>query len=125
MFCTQCEAEGFRRITFSQDRPDVMATYRVRLEAPKSFPVLLSNGNFIGSGDVPPTPSSSYPDLPRHYAIWKDPFPKPAYLFALVVGDLGSITDTFTTMSGREVALQLFSEHNNVGQLDHAMVSLK
>lgn len=118
MFCTQCEAEGFRRITYYLDRPDVMAPFRVRLEASKeSCPILLSNGNKVDSGDSQVDPS-------RHWALWDDPFNKPAYLFALVAGDLGYISDTFTTKSGREVQLQIFSEHKNVGQLQHAMESV-
>eukprot|EP00472_Partenskyella_glossopodia_P010912 CAMPEP_0197537250 /NCGR_PEP_ID=MMETSP1318-20131121/56281_1 /TAXON_ID=552666 /ORGANISM="Partenskyella glossopodia, Strain RCC365" /LENGTH=960 /DNA_ID=CAMNT_0043095375 /DNA_START=107 /DNA_END=2992 /DNA_ORIENTATION=+ len=116
-YCTQCEAEGFRRITYHLDRPDVMAKYRVRVEADKSWPVLLSNGNMIDSGDVA---GSS-----RHFAVFEDPFPKPSYLFAVVVGNLGKISDTFTTMSGRKVELNVFSEPENVDALDHAMESLK
>jgi len=114
---TQCEAEGFRKITWFGDRPDIMATFRVRLEADSStYPVLLGNGNRIESGELPGG---------RHYAVWDDPFPKPSYLFALVAGDLGSIEETFTTRSGREVALKIYSERENLGQLDHAMSSLK
>ncbi|MFK5956343.1 MAG: aminopeptidase N [Planctomycetota bacterium] len=117
MFCTQCEAEGFRRITFFLDRPDVMSAYTVRIEGAKQdFPVLLSNGNCIASGDL---------DHGMHYTVWQDPFVKPSYLFALVAGDLGSISDSFTTASGREVALHVFTEHENVKQLDFAMESLK
>ncbi|MCP4093689.1 MAG: aminopeptidase N [Planctomycetes bacterium] len=117
MFCTQCEAEGFRRITFFPDRPDVMTTFTVRIEADqKAFPVLLSNGNQIEAGQV---------DGGRHFAVWQDPFKKPSYLFALVAGDLGSISDSFTTASGREVSLHIYTEHRNVDQLDYAMLSLK
>lgn len=116
MFCTQCEAEGFRRITYFQDRPDVMAVYTVRLEADKKFNVLLANGNFVEGGELPHE---------RHFAVWKDPWPKPSYLFAVVAGDLGSITDTFKTASGRKVHLEVFSERNNVDQLAHSMSSLK
>ena len=117
MFCTQCEAEGFRRITFFPDRPDVMTTFTVRIEADKeAFPVLLSNGNLVDSGPA---------DNNRHFAVWQDPFKKPSYLFALVAGDLGSISDSFTTASGREVALHIYSEHRNNDQLDYAMASLK
>lgn len=116
-YCTQCEAEGFRRITWSLDRPDVMTTYRVRLEASRSScPVLLSNGNCVEQGDLVDG---------RHYAIWEDPFPKPSYLFAVVAGDLGLLRDQFTTMSGREVDLRVYSEHHNVDRLEHAMESLK
>ncbi len=114
---TQCEAEGFRKITWFLDRPDVMAVYRVRLEADKArFPVLLANGNRIDSGEL---------EGNRHYVVWDDPFPKPSYLFALVAGDLGSIEDRYPTLSGREVALKIYSERENLGRLDHAMDSLK
>ena len=117
MFCTQCEAQGFRRITFSQDRPDVLATYRVTMEADKaSYPVLLSNGNLIDSADL---------DGGRHRAVWHDPFPKPTYLFALVAGDLGALKDSFTTASGREVALAIWTEHGNEPRCAYAMDSLK
>ena len=96
IYCTQCEAEGFRRITYFLDRPDVLATYTVRIEAdPHEAPVLLSNGNLVERGVLD--------GGKRHYAMWHDPFPKPCYLFALVGGDLGSIASTFRTMSGREV----------------------
>ncbi|CAM9158816.1 unnamed protein product [Ectocarpus sp. 6 AP-2014] len=125
-FCTQCEAEGFRRITFAQDRPDVMSTFSVRLNAWPSgdFPVMLSNGN----NPVPPTLIPSPPGgekVDKSYAIWEDPIPKPSYLFALVAGDLGSIKSTFVTKSGRKVKLEIFSEKENVDQLDWAMESLK
>lgn len=118
MYCTQCEALGFRRITYYPDRPDNMAVFeRVRIEADKaSYPVLLSNGNLMESGDA---------GNGRHYAVWKDPFPKPSYLFATVAGNLGSLEDKFTTMSGREVKLQLYSEPENVDKLYYAMDSLK
>ncbi|AJD52408.1 aminopeptidase N [Thalassospira xiamenensis M-5 = DSM 17429] len=116
-FCTQCEAEGFRRITYFPDRPDVMATYKVTIHADKaSCPVLLSNGNLINSGDL---------DGNRHYAVWEDPFPKPSYLFALVAGDLACVEDSFKTMSGRDVALRIFVEHGNEDRCDYAMDSLK
>ena len=117
MFCTQCEAEGFRRITYFLDRPDVMARFSTRIEADKAaFPVLLSNGNLV-----------SYEDLPdgRHLAVWDDPFPKPSYLFALVAGDLGRVEDSFITASGREVALAIHTEPEHVDQCAHAMASLK
>jgi len=114
---TQCEAEGFRKITWFGDRPDVMATFQVRLEADKrQYPVLLGNGNLAESGDLPDG---------RHYAVWNDPFPKPSYLFAVVAGDLECIQDTFTTASGRDVKLKIYSERDNLGQLGHAMDSLK
>lgn len=117
-YCTQCEAEGFRRITWFLDRPDIMTCYQVRIEADRSScPVLLSNGNLIESGDCE--------ESGRHYAVWQDPFPKPSYLFALVAGDLGHIHDRYTTCSGREVDLYIYSEHRNVDRLDHAMNSLK
>lgn len=116
-FCTQCEAEGFRRITYFPDRPDVMATYKVTINANKeSCPVLLSNGNLIDSGDL---------DCGRHFAVWEDPFPKPSYLFALVAGDLACVEDSFKTMSSRDVALRIFVEHGNEDRCDYAMDSLK
>jgi len=119
LLCTQCEAMGFRRITYHLDRPDVLTKYRVRLEADKDiFPVLLSNGNQVDAGPVPNDPR-------RHFAVWEDPFLKPSYLFALVAGDLGSIHSTYTTTSGREVKLGIFSDKENSGKLDHAMYSLK
>ncbi len=117
IFCTQCEAEGFRRITWFQDRPDVMTTFRVRIEADKAtYPQLLSNGNPMTAGDL---------DGGRHWVLWDDPFPKPSYLFALVAGDLGLLEDHYTTRSGRRVALRIYSEHENIDQCHHAMVSLK
>ncbi len=117
IFCTQCEAEGFRRITYFLDRPDVLATYTTRIEAEKSkYPTLLSNGNLISHGDLAGG---------KHFAVWNDPFPKPCYLFALVAGDLGSIHDTFTTMSGRKVDLRIFVEHGNEPKAVYAMDSLK
>ncbi|GAA0527383.1 aminopeptidase N [Rhizomicrobium palustre] len=117
MFCTQCEAEGFRRITYFLDRPDVLAVYTTRIEADrKLYPVLLSNGNLITKGDLPGG---------RHFAVWRDPFPKPCYLFALVAGDLGRIEDEFVTMSGRKVDLKIFVEHGNENKALYAMDSLK
>lgn len=118
MYCTQCEAMGFRRITYYPDRPDNMAVFqRVRIEADKErYPILLSNGNLVEEGEA---------ENGRHYAVWSDPFPKPSYLFATVAGNLGSIADAFTTMSGRKVKLQLFSEPENVDKLYYAMDSLK
>jgi aminopeptidase N len=116
-YCTQCEAEGFRRITYFLDRPDVMATYSTRIEADKAqAPVILSNGNLTESGDLPGG---------RHYAVWKDPFPKPSYLFALVGGRLASIEDRFVTMSGREIALKIYVEPGNEDRCGYAMDSLK
>ncbi len=116
-FFTQCEAEGFRKITYFQDRPDVMATYTVRLAADKThFPVLLSNGNLIDSGDLPEN---------RHYAVFEDPFRKPSYLFALVAGDLVCQEETFRLADGRDVLLQVWVEHGNLDKTAHAMASLK
>lgn len=116
-FCTQCEAQGFRTITYFFDRPDVLTTYTTRLQADKAqYPVLLSNGNRIESGDL---------EGGKHYAVWQDPHPKPCYLFALVAGDLACIEDQFTTASGREVTLQIFVEHHNQDKCDHAMRSLQ
>ena len=117
-YCTQCEAEGFRRITYFLDRPDVMAVYTTRIEADKGeTPVLLSNGNLIAQGDVPGTG--------RHFAVWHDPFPKPCYLFALVGGELACVSDSFTTMSGRNVALRIYVEPGKEARSLHAMDSLK
>lgn len=116
MYCTQCEAEGFRKITYYLDRPDVMSEFTTTIVAEKKFPVLLSNGNLIAQGD-----SGEH----RHYATWHDPFKKPAYLFALVAGDLAHINDSFTTCSGREVALKIFVEPKDLDKCAHAMTSLK
>ena len=115
-YCTQCEAEGFRRITYYPDRPDVMTTFTVRVQADKKFPVLLSNGNLMEKGEL---------SEGRHYAIWNDPFPKPCYLFALVAGDLTEIHDTFKTKSGHKVDLYIYVRHGDEGQCAHAMESLK
>jgi aminopeptidase N len=118
IYCTQCEAEGFRRITYFPDRPDVMAVYTTRIEAGKAeAPVLLANGNLTASGDVPGTS--------RHFAVWQDPFPKPSYLFALVGGNLGCVADSFTTMSGRKVALKIYVEPGKEARCAYAMDSLK
>jgi aminopeptidase N len=117
MFCTQCEPEGFRRITWFIDRPDVMARYSVRLEADRErYPVLLSNGNPRESGELPGG---------RHYAVWEDPFPKPSYLFALVAGDLEWVEDWHRTPSGREVRLRIYVDRGNTDKCAHAMQSLK
>ncbi|HEY3779375.1 MAG TPA: aminopeptidase N [Rhizomicrobium sp.] len=117
IFCTQCEAEGFRRITYFLDRPDVLAVYTTRIEADSArFPVLLSNGNPVERGDLPGG---------RHFAVWQDPFPKPCYLFALVAGNLGHIADEFFTRSGRRVALRIYVEHGNEPRALYAMDSLK
>ncbi|MCR9257260.1 MAG: aminopeptidase N [Alphaproteobacteria bacterium] len=117
VFTTQCEAEGFRRITYFVDRPDNMALFTTRIEAGKACcPVLLSNGNLVESGDLPEG---------RHYAVWDDPFRKPSYLFALVAGDLAEVADVYTTGSGRKVDLKIFVEHGNEDRCGHAMESLK
>ena len=117
MLCTQCEAEGFRRITFFPDRPDVLSKYRVRMEGDaKAFPILLSNGNRVASGEGADG---------RHWAEWEDPFPKPCYLFALVAGDLQANRDSFTTMSGRKVDLFIWVREADLPKTAHAMASLK
>jgi aminopeptidase N len=117
MLCTQCEAQGFRRITFFPDRPDVLSKYRVRMEADKSqFPILLTNGNCVDSGEA---------EGGRHWAEWEDPFPKPCYLFALVAGDLKANRDSFTTMSGRQVDLGIWVREADLPKTAHAMASLK
>jgi aminopeptidase N len=117
MFCTQCEAQGFRKITYFPDRPDVMAKFSVTIIAERSrYPVLLSNGNMVSVGILKKN---------RHWVKWEDPFPKPAYLFALVAGQLLAVDDTFTTQSGREVKLQIFVEEQDVDKCAHAMQSLK
>ncbi len=116
-WCTQCEPEGFRRITYYLDRPDVLAPFKVRMSAPRELaPVLLANGNLVDQGDLGDG---------MHYAVWEDPFLKPAYLFALVAGDLGSTTDSFTTMSGRKVALGIYCTHGKESECLYAMDSLK
>ncbi|MBF0614023.1 MAG: aminopeptidase N [Magnetococcales bacterium] len=117
LLCTQCEAEGFRKITFYPDRPDVMARFTVRIEADQSaYPVLLSNGNRIDAGMLPEN---------RHYVVWEDPFPKPSYLFAVVAGRLACHAGTFTTASGRSVDLQIWVEPENIDRCQHALDSLK
>lgn len=117
MYCTQCEAEGFRRITYYPDRPDVMATFKVTVIGDaQQEPVLLANGNPVDQGTV---------ESGRHFVTWEDPHPKPCYLFALVAGDLTKVEDHFTTMSGRHVTLQLWVEQENLDKTDHAMASLK
>ncbi|HMA72117.1 MAG TPA: M1 family aminopeptidase, partial [Xanthobacteraceae bacterium] len=118
IYCTQCEAEGFRRITYFPDRPDVMAVYTTRIEAEKAdAPVLLANGNLVASGDVPGSM--------RHFAVWHDPFPKPSYLFALVGGKLACVEDRFRTMSGREVTLRIYVEPGKQSRCVYAMDALK
>ncbi|MCO2636945.1 aminopeptidase N, partial [Pseudomonas aeruginosa] len=115
-FFTQCEAEGFRRITYFLDRPDVMASYTVVLRADKAaYPVLLSNGNLVDSGDLPDG---------RHFAKWEDPFRKPSYLFALVAGKLVAIEERITTGSGKEKLLQVWVEPADLDKTRHAMDSL-
>lgn len=117
VYCTQCEAEGFRRITYFPDRPDVLAVYTVNIIADKAgCPLLLSNGNFLGG--------AGYGEG-KHFAAWFDPHPKPSYLFALVAGDLGVVEDTFTTMSGREVTLKIYVEHGKEPRAAYAMDALK
>ncbi|WP_320044975.1 aminopeptidase N [uncultured Desulfobacter sp.] len=117
ILCTQCEAQGFRNITPYPDRPDVMAPFTCTIIADKTrYPVLLSNGNPIKSGDL---------DNNRHFAVWEDPFKKPCYLFALVAGDLAVLKDRFSTASGRDVALKIYSEKENISLCSHAMTSLK
>lgn len=116
IYCTQCESEGFRRITYYPDRPDVMTTFRVRIEADKtSLPVLLANGNLIESGDLPEG---------RHFAVWEDPFKKPAYLFALVAGPLAHIEDHYRTMMGRDVTLRIYTRPADIDQASWGMTSL-
>lgn len=117
MLCTQCEAEGFRRITYYLDRPDVLSTFTTKIiAAKKEFPLLLSNGNKVDAGDL---------ESGRHYVIWYDPFLKPCYLFALVAGDLAHVTDQFTTMSGRQVGLDIFVEHGDENYCVFAMQAMK
>ena len=117
MYCTQCEAEGFRDITYYLDRPDVMSEFTTKVIADRAqYPVLLSNGNPIERGEL---------DGGRHFVTWHDPFKKPAYLFALVAGTLSCVDDSFTTLSGRQVALQIFVEEKDLDKCAHAMLSLK
>ncbi len=116
-FCTQCEAEGFRRITYYLDRPDVLSRFTTTIDADREhFPVLLSNGNLIEEIDL---------GGGRHRAVWEDPFPKPSYLFALVAGPLKSINAKFETCSGRNVSLHIYTEAHNISKCEHAMTSLK
>ncbi|WKT62284.1 aminopeptidase N [Microbulbifer thermotolerans] len=116
MYCTQCEAEGFRKISYYPDRPDVMSKFTTTIVAPRQYPVLLSNGNEIERGAT---------EDGRHFVTWEDPFAKPAYLFALVAGDLQRVEDSYTTASGRQVTLQIYTEAKNIGKCAHAMRSLK
>ena len=116
-FCTQCEAEGFRKITYYPDRPDVLARFTTTIEADKSrYPVLLSNGNPVDAGNL---------ENGRHWALWDDPFPKPSYLFALVAGDLAHVEDQYLTASGRRVRLRIYVEAHNLEKCEHAMRALK
>ena len=117
LFCTQCESEGFRKMTYYLDRPDVMAKFTTKIIADKStYPILLSNGNLISHGDLKNN---------LHFAEWQDPFRKPCYLFALVAGDLACVSDTFTTMSGRNVDIKVYVEKNDEDKTAHAMQSIK
>jgi aminopeptidase N len=117
LFCTQCEAEGFRRITFFPDRPDVLSVYTTKISADKTqYPTLLSNGNLIDKGDS---------ENGRHWVVWQDPFKKPSYLFALVAGDLACVKDTYQTCSGRNIDLRIYVEPGNEDKCFHAMSSLK
>lgn len=118
MFVTQCEPEGFRKITFYPDRPDVLAIFTTRLEADKRYPTLLANGNLIEAGEVAEAPD-------RHYAIWHDPTNKPSYLFACVVADLDVLTDSYTTSEGREVLLEVYAKSADIDKCDVAMQALK
>ena len=116
-FCTQCEAEGFRNITYYLDRPDVMAIFTCKVIADKTqFPSLLSNGNKIDSGDLPNG---------QHFVTWHDPFPKPCYLFALVAGSFDLLSDSYITQSGKEVSLEIYVDKGNLVKATHAMASLK
>jgi aminopeptidase N len=115
-YCTQCEAEGFRKITWFADRPDVLARYTVRIAAPRAFPRLLSNGNLIETGELADG---------RHFAVWNDPFPKPCYLFALVAGELDVLEDAFVTAGGRQVALRIYVDPGMAPRAAYAMDSLK
>lgn len=114
-FCTQCEAEGFRRITYYMDRPDILAKFTTTVIADKKYPSLLSNGNRVEEGTL---------ENGRHWVKWQDPHPKPAYLFALVAGEFDVLTDSYTTQSGREVALEIFVDKGNLDRAPHAMTSL-
>lgn len=117
MYCTQCEAEGFRRITYYLDRPDVMSSFTTTIKADKTkYPILLANGNLKEKGDL---------DNYRHYATFEDPFKKPCYLFAIVAGDLIGVFDTYITFSGRLITLQLYTEHKNLDKTAHAVEALK
>jgi len=117
MYCTQCEAEGFRKITYYLDQPDVMSVFSTTIIADKEkYPILLSNGNLVDQGES---------DVGRHWVKWEDPFKKPAYLFALVAGDLACVNDSFTTVSGKNVAIKIYVEEKDLDKCGHALVSLK
>ena len=118
MFVTQCEPEGFRKITFYPDRPDVLAIFTTRLEADKRYPTLLANGNLIEAGEIADAPE-------RHYAIWHDPTNKPSYLFACVVADLNVLTDSYTTSEGRDVLLEVYAKSADIDKCDVGMQALK
>ena len=115
-YCTQCEAEAFRRITFFFDRPDVLSVFKVKIIAEKTdFPVLLANGNPQKSGELADG---------KHFAIWDDPHPKPSYLFALVAGKLEQVSGEFITMSGKKVALNILAEPHNIDKCEYALGAL-
>ena len=118
MFVTQCEPEGFRKITFYPDRPDVLAIFTTRLEADKRYPTLLANGNLVEAGEVADAPE-------RHYAIWQDPTNKPSYLFACVIADLDVLTDSYTTSEGRNVLLEVYAKSADIDKCDVGMQALK
>ncbi|WP_284719830.1 aminopeptidase N [Psychrobacter pocilloporae] len=118
MFVTQCEPEGFRKITFYPDRPDVLAIFTTRLEADKRYPTLLANGNLVEAGEVADAPE-------RHYAIWQDPTNKPSYLFACVIADLDVLTDSYTTSEGRDVLLEVYAKSADIDKCDVGMQALK
>lgn len=115
-FCTQCEAEGFRKITFFPDRPDVLARYTVRIEADRAWPRLLANGNLVEHGEL---------EGGRHWAVWRDPFPKPCYLFAMVAGELDELADSFTTLNGRRIDLRIYVDPGQAPRAAYAMDALK
>ena len=117
LFCTQCEPHGFRKITYFLDRPDILCTFEVRIEADKSnYPVLLSNGNLLGQGDA---------EHGRHWVSWQDPHKKPSYLFALVAGNLEHLQGKFITCSDREITLRVYVEPGNVDKAGYALHSLQ
>ena len=115
-YYTQCEAEGFRRITFYPDRPDVLSVFKIKITADKKYPYLLSNGNMVESGDLPGG---------KHFAVWEDPFPKPCYLFAIVAGGFDILEDSFKTMSGRDIPLTIYVDHGDAPRAEYAMDALK